>query len=144
MLWSAECPREWHVLQTASKTNDNIIGKHVENGMCGQSLAVGETGHYSTVYLSFGTLALHVGPLGLCKTKLGHPTLWICSTWGLPFHPNVHFSHEGQWKITYIHLQTHTHTHTHTHTRFTGTLYRRNGFFTVQTVCAIALHLTYT
>ncbi len=39
----------------------------------------------------------------------------------------------------------HTHTHTHTHTRwflwFTGTLHRRNGFYTVQTVCAIALHL---
>ncbi len=36
-------------------------------------------------------------------------------------------------------------THTHTHTRwflwFTGTLHRRNGFYTVQTVCAIALHL---
>ncbi len=24
---------------------------------------------------------------------------------------------------------------------FTGTLHRRNGFYTVQTVCAIALHL---
>ncbi len=35
--------------------------------------------------------------------------------------------------------------HTHTHTRwflwFTGTLHRRNGFYTVQAVCAIALHL---
>ncbi len=43
---------------------------------------------------------------------------------------------------------THTHTHTHTHTCwflwFTGTLHRRNGFYTVQTVCAIALHLPYT
>lgn len=79
--------------------------------MCGQSLAVGETEHYSTIYLSFRMLALHAGPLGLCKTKLGHPTLWICSTWGLPFHPNVHFSREGQWKITYIHPQTHTRKH---------------------------------
>jgi len=47
----------------------------------------------------------------------------------------------------------HTHTHTHTHTLtlarthtcwflwFTGTFHRRNGFYTVQTVCAIALHL---
>ncbi len=36
------------------------------------------------------------------------------------------------------HTHTHTHTHTH-HTRwFTGTLHRRNGFYTVQTVCAIA------
>ncbi len=52
--------------------------------------------------------------------------------------------------------QTHTHTHTHTHTDtqrhrhtcwflwFTGTLHRRNGFYTVQAVCAIALHLPYT
>ncbi len=45
---------------------------------------------------------------------------------------------------------THTHTHTHTHTQtcwflwFTGTLHRRNGFYTEQTVCAIALHLPYT
>ncbi len=40
------------------------------------------------------------------------------------------------------------HTHTHTHTCwflwFTGTLHRRNGFCTVQTVCAIALHLPYS
>ncbi len=49
----------------------------------------------------------------------------------------------------YIHIHTciYTHTHTHTHTYtcwflwFTGTLHRRNGFYTVQTVCAIALHL---
>ncbi len=38
--------------------------------------------------------------------------------------------------------------YTHTHTRwflwFTETLHRRNGFYTVQTVCAIALHLPYT
>ncbi len=45
--------------------------------------------------------------------------------------------------------QTHTHTHTHTRTHivflwFMGTLHRRNGLYTVQTVCAIALHLTYT
>ncbi len=60
----------------------------------------------------------------------------------------------------YAHTHTHTHarmrTHTHTHTRarththtcwflwFTGTFHRRNGFYTVQTVCAIALHLPYT
>ncbi len=41
-----------------------------------------------------------------------------------------------------------THTHTQTHTCwflwFTGTLHRRNGFYTVQAVCAIALHLPYT
>ncbi len=42
-------------------------------------------------------------------------------------------------------MRTHTHTHTHTHTRwflwFTGTFHKRNGFYTVQAVCAIALHL---
>ncbi len=40
------------------------------------------------------------------------------------------------------------HTHTHTHTCwflwFMGTLHRRNGFYTEQTVCAIALHQPYT
>ncbi len=44
---------------------------------------------------------------------------------------------------------THTHTHTHTRTHVylaiqMGTFHRRNGFYTVQTVCAIALHLPYT
>jgi len=39
---------------------------------------------------------------------------------------------------------THTHTHTCWFLWFTGTLHRRNGFYTVQTVCAIALHLPYT
>ncbi len=41
-------------------------------------------------------------------------------------------------------LDTMTHTHTHTHCCFlwfTGTLHSRNGFYTVQAVCAIALHL---
>ncbi len=33
------------------------------------------------------------------------------------------------------------HTHTCWFLWFTGTLHRRNGFYTVQTVCAIALHL---
>ncbi len=51
---------------------------------------------------------------------------------------------------THTHTDTHTHTHAHTHTHtcwflwFMGTLHRRNGFYTVQTVCAIALHLPYT
>ncbi len=39
---------------------------------------------------------------------------------------------------------THTHTHTLTHVVFCGllgTLHRSNGFYTVQTVCAIALYL---
>ncbi len=37
-----------------------------------------------------------------------------------------------------------THTHTCWFLWFTGTFHRRNGFYTVQTVCAIALHLPYT
>ncbi len=45
---------------------------------------------------------------------------------------------------THTHTRTHTHTHTHTHTQccflwFKGTLHRRNGFYTLQTVRAIAL-----
>ncbi len=53
----------------------------------------------------------------------------------------------------HTHTQSHTHTHTHTHTHnhtpphtphtcwflwFMGTLHRRNGFYTEQSVCAIA------
>ncbi len=38
-----------------------------------------------------------------------------------------------------------THTHTHVYLAIQmGTSHRRNGFYTVQTVCAIALHLPYT
>ncbi len=37
--------------------------------------------------------------------------------------------------------ETHTHARTHWFLWFTGTLHRHNGFYTVQTVCAIALHL---
>ncbi len=37
-----------------------------------------------------------------------------------------------------------THTHTCWFLWFTGTFHRRNGFYTVQAVCAIALHLPYT
>ncbi len=43
---------------------------------------------------------------------------------------------------TYIHI--HIHIHTHTFLWKVGTSHRRNGFYTVQTVCAIALHLPYT
>ncbi len=52
---------------------------------------------------------------------------------------------EGCTHFCEILCYAHTHTHTHTHTRcflwFTGTFHRRNGFYTVQTVSAIALHL---
>ncbi len=54
---------------------------------------------------------------------------------------NLSYSSSSMWLD-------HTHTHTHTHTRrflrFIGTLHRLNGFYTVQTICAIVLHLPYT
>ncbi len=68
----------------------------------------------------------------------------------------THTTHTHTTHPTHTHTPhtppTHTHTHhthtTHTHTCwflwFTGTLHRRNGFYTVQAVCAIALHLPYT
>ncbi len=56
-----------------------------------------------------------------------------------------------QHSHTHLHSRTHTLAHSHAHTRtrtvflwFTGTLHRRNGFYTVQAVCAIVLHLPYT
>ncbi len=64
--------------------------------------------------------------------------------------------HTAAWRHGLMHEDTHTHTHTHTlshthtHTHtcwflwFMGTLHRLNGFYTEQTVCAIALHLPYT
>ncbi len=64
-------------------------------------------------------------------------------------HPDPR-THAHSHTHTRAHARTHTHTHTHTrpHTCwflwFTGTFHRRNGFYTVQTVCAIALHLPYT
>ncbi len=70
-------------------------------------------------------------------------------------HTHTHYtSHTHSTLHTHTHTHTHTahymytHTHTHTHTCwflwFTGTFHRRNGFYTVQTVCAIVLHLPYT
>ncbi len=71
-------------------------------------------------------------------------------SWRLGFQWAGEFSthtrtHARTHTHTHTHTQTHRHAHTHTHTvwhmLFTGTLRRRNGFYTVQAVCAIALHL---
>ncbi len=40
---------------------------------------------------------------------------------------------------THTHTRTHAHTHTHRFPFFVGTLHRRNGFYTVQTVFSIVL-----
>ncbi len=59
-------------------------------------------------------------------------------------------THTHRRTHTHTHARTHAHTHARTHAHndwflwFMGTLHRRNGFYTVQTVCAIALHLPYT
>ncbi len=53
----------------------------------------------------------------------------------------------GDWGSDALDNMTgHTYTHTHTHwfPFFVGTLHRRNGFYTVQTVFSIALHQPYT
>ncbi len=78
----------------------------------------------------------------ICLLMLGPGSPWVWFPWW------------GEWRgegVLLYHLltdRTHTHTHTHTHTCwflwFTGTFHRRNGFYTVQAVCAIALHLPYT
>ncbi len=78
------------------------------------------------------------------------------SAWGSRCTSIVHYDwlnwHSHSLTLSHTHTRTHarTHAHTHTHTHtcwflwFTGTLHRRNGFYTVQAVCAIALHLPYT
>ncbi len=61
-------------------------------------------------------------------------------------HSHTH-THTHTHTLSLSHTRTHAHTHTHTRARwflrFTGTLHRRNGLYTVQkqTVCVIALHL---
>ncbi len=73
--------------------------------------------------------------------------IWTITKWDL-VHFHTH-THARMYTHAHAHTNTHTHTHTHTHTCwflwFTGTLHRRNGFYTVQTVCAISptptLHL---
>ncbi len=80
------------------------------------------------------------------------PAVHCCST-----HPAITHSHtrtRAHTRTHKTHARAHTHTHTLTRARtythtccflwFTGTLHRRNGFYTVQAVCAIALHLPYT
>ncbi len=67
---------------------------------------------------------------------------------GIRFLTGKHFKSDiFMTHFTHSHTRTHTLTLTHTHTHtcwflwFTGTFHRRNGFYTVQAVCAIALHL---
>ncbi len=64
--------------------------------------------------------------------------LWTVRTWATSRRPVLIYNNNTG-------LMSAPMTHTHTHTRwflwFTGTFHRRNGFNTVQTVCAIALHL---
>ncbi len=71
------------------------------------------------------------------------PPLWVSSsTPHTPTHTHTTHTHTH----THAHRQTHTHTHTHTHAHrqthththicwflwFTGTLHRRNGFYTIK------------
>ncbi len=98
------------------------------------------------VFLCFSTvkkIIIHTVPLNHTKSaKKVHCIKVVSHLHVGPIHAyvNMPFSH--------THTHTHTHIHTHTHTCwflwFTGTLHRRNGFYTVQTVCAIALHQPYT
>ncbi len=70
-----------------------------------------------------------------------HMSVFIGEVW---CQPAVRLEHcQANWPSTHTHT---THART-THTLFLwfmGTLHRRNGFYTVQTVSAIALHLPYT
>ncbi len=75
----------------------------------------------------------------------------ICTSFYLYTHTHTHiYIYTHTYIHTYIHAYMHTYTHTHTHTHthtccflwFTGTFHRRNGFYTVQAVGAIALHPT--
>ncbi len=93
------------------------------------------------------------------KQEPKHPTIlcppprhsqlcrWVSkeSTHGAHTHTHTHTrTHARTHTHTHTHTPARTHAHTHTHTCwflwFTGTFHRRNGFYTVQTVCAIALH----
>ncbi len=82
--------------------------------------------HSSTIqlyYLTFNTAALHTHSLS---------------------HTHTH-THTLTLTLTHTHTIPHSHTHTHTFVFwFTGTLHRRNGFYTVQSVYSIALHQPYT
>ncbi len=45
------------------------------------------------------------------------------------------------YRLTLVRMHLFTHTQTRWFLWFTGTFHRRNGSYSVQTVCAIALHL---
>ncbi len=106
--------------------------------------------HTLTTHTRYTTHSLHTQHLTTHTLHTHTPTHSLHHT----RYTHTHYTHTPH---THTHtLTTHTHTHTthsthtryHTHTRcflwFTGTFHRRNGFYTVQTVCAIALHLPYT
>ncbi len=89
---------------------------------------------------------LHRNMKELCLIK----QVYVHQTTHTHTHTDQHVTHI-LWCIhvhTSVGVLQHTHTHTHTHTCwflwFMGTLHRRNGFYTEQSVCAIALNLPYT
>ncbi len=76
------------------------------------------------------------GDMGQCP----HKSLSPCNTYVIPMSLYKFMSSF----VTKTRMHTHTHTHTCWFLWFTGTLHRRNGFYTEQSVCAIALHQPYT
>ncbi len=75
---------------------------------------------------------------------------FLCLSWEEMFSTYTLYLFSFFQTACKMHAQAHTHTHTHTHTHmlvfvvYGDSLHRRNGFYTEQTVCAIALHLPYT
>ncbi len=94
---------------------------------------------------------LRVGEGARYKNGFHLDSVLPCFHWNSLWYV-VFFSQVCTWLLhtcldLYENMNISTHTHTHTHMFvfwFTGTLHRRNGFYTVQSVCAIALHLPYT
>ncbi len=103
----------------------------------------------SCVSVSQDSLSVHGGGALVPPHELLHQTAG--QRGGSSSSPGCYYRRRGareEDQPSGTHTHTHTLTHTHTHTVWSailvGTLHRRNGFYTVQTVFSIALHQPYT
>ncbi len=160
------CISEMH---SHTNTNTHQVHSGLDMPASGAKSQPAETHGYQLVQYTNRTAHTHYTHTHYTHTLTTHTLATHTHTHTHTFttHTHTHYTHT-RYTHTHTHthsLHTHTHTHTftthththyththytHTHTHtcwflwFTGTLHRRNGFYTVQTVCAIALHLPYT
>ncbi len=109
---------------------------------------------FLTVIINMQPFCIEFSPLYIPASQLGDIQAELRSPWQQSQHVSLWYQPVPQRSKVYhralklalsvCFTLSLTHRHTCWFLWFTGTLHRRNGFYTVQAVCAIALHLPYT